>query len=100
MVHRRMLCSALSLSLIHIYHIIKCTELFEVQAVTSLDEVPEGIRTYVSDMLESQAVATTYGEWLTDYTEKAEIKINPMPENVPYNVDMKKASEKKDDSAK
>ncbi len=82
------------------YHIIKCTELFEVQAVTSLDEVPEGIRTYVSDMLESQAVATTYGEWLTDYTEKAEIKINPMPENVPYNVDMKKASEKKDDSAK
>ena len=82
------------------YHIIKCTELFEVQAVTSLDEVPEGIRTYVSDMLESQAVATAYGEWLTDYTEKAEIKINPMPENVPYNVDMKKASEKKDDSAK
>lgn len=82
------------------YHIIKCTELFEVQTVTSLDEVPEGIRTYVSDMLESQAVATAYGEWLTDYTEKAEIKINPMPENVPYNVDMKKASEKKDDSAK
>lgn len=82
------------------YHIIKCTELFEVQTVTSLDEVPEGIRTYVSDMLESQAVATTYGEWLTDYTEKAEIKINLMPENVPYNVDMKKASEKKDDSAK
>ena len=73
------------------YHIIKCTELFEVQAVTSLDEVPEGIRTYVSDMLESQAVATTYGEWLTDYTEKAEIELNPMPENVPYNVDMKKA---------
>ncbi len=68
--------------------------------MTSLDEVPEGIRTYVSDMLESQAVATAYGEWLTDYTEKAEIKINPMPENVPYNVDMKKASEKKDDSAK
>ena len=82
------------------YHIIKCTELFEVQTVTSLDEVPEGIRTYVSDMLESQAAATAYGEWLTDYTEKAEIKINPMPENVPYNVDMKKASEKKDDSAK
>ncbi|MFR2949923.1 MAG: hypothetical protein ACLTKG_00015 [Collinsella intestinalis] len=50
-------------------------------------------------MLESQAVATTYGEWLTIH-RKDQIKINPMPENVPYNVDMKKASEKKDDSAK
>ncbi len=81
------------------YHIIKCTGVFDVQAVDSIDEVPEGIRDYVSDMIETQAVSAAYGDWLNGYTEKADIKINPMPEDVPYNVDMSKASSGKADAA-
>lgn len=81
------------------YHIIKCTGVFDVQTVDSIDEVPEGIRDYVSDMIETQAVSAAYGDWLNGYTEKADIKINPMPEDVPYNVDMSKASSGKADAA-
>lgn len=83
------------------YHIIKCTDLFSVSTVASLDEVPEEIRDYILDMMETQQVAAEYGAWLKEYTEKADIKINPMPENVPYNVSSDKdAKQSKDDSAK
>lgn len=81
------------------YHIIKCTGQFDVESVTSIDEVPEGIRTYIEDMLKNQDVSRAYGEWLSSYVEKADIKINPMPENVPYNVDMDKAANKADEGS-
>lgn len=83
------------------YHIIKCTDLFSVTTVTSIDEVPEGIRDYALDTMETQQVSAAYGAWLTEYVENADIKINPMPENVPYNVSSDQAAEQdEDDSAK
>lgn len=83
------------------YHIIKCTDLFSVTTVTSIDEVPEDIRDYALDTMETQQVSAAYGAWLTEYVENADIKINPMPENVPYNVSSDQAAEQdEDDSAK
>ena len=52
-------------------------------------EVPEELRTYISNILKTQAEGAAYSEWWTEYKEKADIVINEMPESVPYNVSLK-----------
>ena len=71
------------------YHIIKCTDHFYVDGeVTSIDEVPEEIRDYISNIIKTQAESDNWNTWWNAYVEKADIQINPMPENVPYNVSL------------
>ena len=71
------------------YHIIKCAGYFHVDSeVTSIDEVPEEIRTYISNIVKTQAESSAWTEWWDNYKEQADIQINPMPENVPYNVSL------------
>lgn len=80
------------------YHIIKCTDVFKVDgAVKSIDEVPAKIKDYVVNTIVSSAETEAYDAWLKDYTDKADIKINEMPADVPYNVDLKLAEQAKDD---
>ena len=72
------------------YHIIECTDVFKVDGeVKKAKEVPEEIRTYISNILKTQAEGAAYSEWWTEYKEKADIVINEMPESVPYNVSLK-----------
>lgn len=72
------------------YHIIECTDVFKVDGeVKKAKEVPEEIRAYISNILKTQAESTAYSEWWTEYKEKADISINEMPEDVPYNVSLK-----------
>lgn len=72
------------------YHIIECTDVFKVDGeVKKAKEVPEEIRTYISNILKTQAESTAYSEWWIEYKEKADISINEMPEDVPYNVSLK-----------
>ena len=71
------------------YHIILCTDYFHVDgSVSSVDQIPEDLRTAIADTVASEKQAAAYNEWLNGYVESADIEINPMPENVPYNVDM------------
>lgn len=71
------------------YHIIKCTDYFHVDGeVSSLDGVPQEIQDYISNVVKSQEESTAYDAWWEDYKEKAGIEINPMPEDVPYNVSL------------
>lgn len=80
------------------YHIIKCTDVFKVDgAVKSIDEVPAKIKDYVVNTIVSSAETEAYDAWLKEYTDKADIKINEMPADVPYNVDLKLAQQAKDD---
>lgn len=80
------------------YHIIKCTDVFKVDgAVKSIDEVPAKIKDYVVNTIVSSAETEAYDAWLKEYTDKANIKINEMPADVPYNVDLKLAEQAKDD---
>ncbi len=72
-------------------HIIKCTDVFTApEEVTSTDQLPsefvDTIRTTVENSNKSQA----FSDWYTSYEESADIQINEMPENVPYNLDMSK----------
>lgn len=72
-------------------HIIKCTEQFTAPAeLTSLDQLPDGLSDYVTAQASSVDADSAYNTWLEEKRHAAEITVNPMPENVPYNVDMSK----------
>ena len=73
------------------YHIILCTDQFNVESVSSADEIPEAIRDAISSKIKTEEESAKYSTWLNDYIDKADIKINEMPEDAPYNVDMSKA---------
>ena len=75
------------------YHIIKCTDYFHVDgSVTSVDQIPSDLKKSIVSTIKNKQVSADYSTWLSDYTDKADIKINKMPSNVPYNVDMSTVS--------
>ena len=72
------------------YHIIKCTDYFHVDnQVDDINRVPKAIKKYVSNVVKTQAESTAYSEWLEQYKKDADITVNPMPKDVPYNVSLK-----------
>ena len=72
------------------YHIIKCTDYFHVDSqVDDIKQVPKDIKKYVSNVVKTQAESTAYSEWLEQYKKDADITVNPMPKDVPYNVSLK-----------
>ena len=72
------------------YHIIKCTDYFHVDnQVDDIKQVPKAIKKYVSNVVKTQAASTAYSEWLEQYKKDADITVNPMPKDVPYNVSLK-----------
>ena len=72
-------------------HIIKCTEVYHApEEVTSLDQIPADFQETIKSMASSVKANSDYTTWLEGLREKAEIVINPMPKDVPYNVDMSK----------
>lgn len=81
------------------YQIIKCTDIFEAPKttdedgnetieLTSLDQLPEEWMSDITASVKEQKQNDAYNTWVEEARESAEIVINPMPENVPYNVDM------------
>ncbi len=89
--------------------IIKCTEVYtapktkgedgvEKVEITSLDQLPEEWIDDMKEQVKEQKTNEAYQAWLEEEKKTADIVINPMPENVPYNVDMSKY-EKKDEAA-
>lgn len=72
-------------------HIIKCTDVFTApEEITSLDQIPEEFRSVIESMAKSTKANSDYTDWLSQMKEGADIKINPMPSNVSYNVDVSK----------
>lgn len=70
-------------------HIIKCTDEFSCDGTAdSLDDYPSEFVDYISNIVKSQNQSTAYNDWFTSYKEQADIQINDMPEDVPYNLDM------------
>ncbi|MCI8469821.1 MAG: peptidylprolyl isomerase [Eggerthellaceae bacterium] len=70
-------------------HIIKCTDVFEApEEVTSTDQLPEEFVESISTMLTQSQSSQNYSTWLSEQRETADVVINPMPEGLPYYVDM------------
>ena len=71
------------------FHIITCTGHFYVDgSVTSIDQIPEDLRNQFSDTLKTEEEGTAYNDWLNSYVDEADIQINEMPADVPYNVSL------------
>ena len=72
-------------------HIIQCTDVFEApEELTSLDQLPTEFQDSIRAMLQSSNQSNAYYSWLEERRNPADIQINEMPENVPYNLDMSK----------
>ena len=72
-------------------HIIKCTEVFTAPAeLTSLDQLPADFQETFKSMAASTKASTAYQEWLEGLKESADIVINDMPSDAPYNIDLTK----------
>ena len=70
-------------------HIIKCTDVFTAPSeVTSTDQLPEEFVTSIRTMLSQSQSSQGYSTWLTEQRESADVVVNPMPEGLPYYVDM------------
>lgn len=71
------------------FHIITCTGHFYVDgSVTSIDQIPEDLRNQFSDTIKTEEEGTAYNDWLNSYVDEADIQINEMPADVPYNVSL------------
>ena len=82
------------------YHIIKCTDYFHVdEKADSIDQIPTEIKDAIVSSLKSSQVDEDYSAWLEEYIDKNDLKINAMPADVPYNVDMNAADSSDADSS-
>lgn len=74
------------------YHIIRITDVYNVPegGITTTDDVPEEIFAYVVDNETSATDTNAFYTWYAEYQANATVIINPMPEGLPYAVDMSK----------
>lgn len=80
-------------------HIIKCTDEFHCDGTaTSLDQYPSEFVDCISNIVKSQNQSTAYNDWFNSYKEQADIQINDMPADVPYNLDMTQYESSDDNS--
>lgn len=71
------------------FHIIMCTDAFMLdQPASSADELPDEFVDYIRNICANQGTDEAYANWQKEYRESADIHINPMPEDVPYNVSL------------
>ena len=70
-------------------HIIKCTEVFTApKKITNMNQLPEAFQESVESMAKSNKTSSDYSDWLEEMHEKADIVINEIPADAPYNVDL------------
>lgn len=71
------------------YHIIKCTDVFTLPegGITSVDELPAEFQETLSYMEQSSATQN-FATWFEEYRNNATIEKNPMPEGLPYDIDL------------
>lgn len=70
-------------------HIIKCTDVYTApEKLEKLSDLPEEFQESVRAMYNTQNESQAYYTWLDGQREAADIKVNDMPEGLPYFVDM------------
>ena len=81
------------------YHIIKCTGHFYVDgSVSSIDQIPEDLRETFAESISNTNQDAAYQEWLENLRAEADIQINEMPADVPYNVSTTTTSDEAGDT--
>ncbi|MBO4353088.1 MAG: peptidylprolyl isomerase [Eggerthellaceae bacterium] len=81
-------------------HIIKCTDEFTApDEITSIDALPVDFQETIKSMAVSTKASSDYQAWLDGLEEAANIVINPMPADVPYNIDLTKYEQAAEEAA-
>lgn len=69
--------------------IIQCTDEFHApDEVTSIDQVPSDWVQTIKDTANWQTQSESLQAWMQEQKDGADIKISPMPEGLPYDVDL------------
>ena len=65
------------------------TDVYEVPegGITSVDQLPTEFQEYLAYMEQSSA-SQHFSTWFEEYRNNAEITVNPMPEGLPYAIDL------------
>ena len=73
-------------------HIIKCTDVYDADpdATVTIDQLPQEFQDAIRSMLKNSAGQNMYQAWLEEQRAAADIVVNDMPQDVPYNVDLSK----------
>ena len=75
-------------------HIITVTNTYKApEEVKSIKDLPKAFRSTIKDYAKSIKSNDDYTAWLDALREKADIQINEMPADVPYNIDLTKYQE-------
>ena len=81
-------------------HIIKCTDVYTApEEITSIDQMPEEFRETIKSMAASIKANSDYNTWVEELRSAANIVINDMPSDVPYNIDVTKYATASSDEA-
>ena len=72
------------------YHIILCTDELSVPAggYTSVDQIPEDLLSSLQAQVSTSASTFDFYTWFANLQEAAVIEISPMPEGLPYDIDL------------
>lgn len=81
-------------------HIILVTQVFTApETLTELGQLPEEFVESFRESVLNTKKSEAYNTWYEEYKENADIVINEMPENVPYNIDMSAYETEEEDTA-
>ncbi len=75
-------------------HIIKVTNVYnppeDVNQITDINQIPEGLRNSIEEMAASQKSSAAYQDWLKKLKEDSHVEVKDMPSGLPYDVDTSK----------
>ena len=81
-------------------HIIKCTDVFNApKELKKLSDLPEDFQKQIKETELANMQAQEMKKWFDDFKAEAEITVNDMPEEVPYNVELDKKTAEADKEA-
>ena len=81
-------------------HIIKVTEVFTApKKLKKVSDLPEAFQETITNMAKQTKSSEAYDKWLEEQREAAAVTINPMPADVPYNVDLSKYKTEDEDAS-
>ena len=75
-----------------VFYLIKCTESFNGNENSQLSDFPQSLAQTIRNNANSNASGNSYLNWINGLREKADIKINPMPKDLPYDVSIDNGS--------
>lgn len=69
------------------YHVIKCTQVFEVTDATTASDIPSEIKSYLTEGIASMNKSTAFSTYESQLVASADIQIADMPSGLSYDIE-------------